>query len=713
VPFVIPKILKEIPKWVVWKYNAEQKKLPYQAKHPDHEARVNDESTFAEYQVAVAVVDAGHADGVGFVLGDGISGVDIDDCRDPKTGSITPFAKAIVEALNTYAEISPSGTGIKLYLRAWLGKNHARPGLEIYGARRYFCVTGQHLSGTPIDLESRGDELSALVEKEFGAADIDDSNDTVDQGELAPEPDDNGELIEGGRNNALARYAGSLRRIGLDDDEMLAALLSMNRKRCKPPLEAHEVQTIAKSIGRHAPSKAERAIEWMNERHAMLVEAGKAIIVSERYDPVLKRTVMDRADFIDIKKIYCDHLVKLKTPGGKSVSKPLGDYWLTHPGRRKYMQLVFDPEVQHPPDILNLWRGFAVTPRKGSWSYLREHLHRVIAGGRDDVFSYFEGWMARAVQKPGRPGEVALVMRGAQGAGKGVLARSFGHVFGQHFVHVARAHHLVGHFNSHLQDAVLVFADEAVWGGDKTAEGALKALITEPTLPIERKGRDAYVVKNVIHLMMASNNEWAVPAGLDDRRFCVVDVLSKNVGKHDYFSTIRKELQAGGYEALLYDLLHYDLSKFDHRKPPQTEAALHQKMLGMTPVQKWWFDKLKSGQLLPWHADWKTEVSRRELHDDYINVLQKVGINRRGTETDLAMQLKELLPGVGSVRRMMQVRVGIQANGAPVLDKRNERCWVLFPLAACRQHFEKMVKQKLEWDDDTIPTQQPLKDTEY
>lgn len=257
-----------------------------------------------------------------------------------------------------------------------------------------------------------------------------------------------------------------------------------------------------------------------------------------------------------------------------------------------------------------------------------------------------------------------------------------------------------------------MFADEAVWGGDKSAEGALKALITEPTLPIERKGRDAYIVKNVIHLMMASNNDWAAPVGMDDRRFCIVDVLPTKIGRHDYFTKIRKELNHGGYEAMLYDLQHYDLSKFDHRKPPQTEAALHQKVLGMTPTQRWWYDKLRSGQLLAWHDGWKTEVSRRELHDDYIIVLQKTGINRRGTETELAMALKDLVPGLGTVRRHMNVKAGDGPHG-PVFEKRLERCWVLHQLADCRKHFERLLKQKLDWEDGEIPTQQPLKDTEY
>ena len=69
--------------------------------------------------------------------------------------------------------------------------------------------------------------------------------------------------------------------------------------------------------------------------------------------------------------------------------------------------------------------------------------------------------MAKAVQDPGERGEVALVMQGGQGTGKGIFAREYGKLWSQHFLPITHARHLVGHFNAHLQDAVVLFADEA------------------------------------------------------------------------------------------------------------------------------------------------------------------------------------------------------------------------------------------------------------
>jgi Family of unknown function (DUF5906) len=97
-------------------------------------------------------------------------------------------------------------------------------------------------------------------------------------------------------------------------------------------------------------------------------------------------------------------------------------------------------------------------------------------------------------------------------------------IFGQHAVHISSADHLAGRFNAHLRDACLLFADESYWPGDKRAEGTLKRLITEPDLLIEPKGRDAVTARNMLHVMMASNEDWIVPAGEHERRFAVFDV---------------------------------------------------------------------------------------------------------------------------------------------------------------------------------------------
>jgi hypothetical protein len=97
------------------------------------------------------------------------------------------------------------------------------------------------------------------------------------------------------------------------------------------------------------------------------------------------------------------------------------------------------------------------------------------------------------------------------------LAAGFGSLWGRHFVTVSDAKHLVGAFNAHLRDCVVLFGDEAFFAGDKKHESVLKTLITEESVVIEAKGVDAEVYPNYVHLILASNADWVVPAGHAER----------------------------------------------------------------------------------------------------------------------------------------------------------------------------------------------------
>lgn len=168
-------------------------------------------------------------------------------------------------------------------------------------------------------------------------------------------------------------------------------------------------------------------------------------------------------------------------------------------------------------------------------------------------------------------------MQGKEGTGKGVTAKEFGRLFGAHFRHISQAGHLTGHFNAHLQQCSVLFADEAFFAGNRSHEGILKALITEETLIIEPKGLDAFAVRNCLHLIMSSNAEWVIPASADARRYFVLAVADHHKQDHAYFAAITREMDNGGREALLYELLNRDLSSFNVRDVPQTDALADQK----------------------------------------------------------------------------------------------------------------------------------------
>lgn len=113
--------------------------------------------------------------GVGCVIRaeEGLVGVDFDKCLDPETGELTPWAAQAIDRLDSYAEVSPSGTGVKVWVKApTITRAHVKPGLEIYPRGRYFTVTGLVLGETR-EIARRDEELEAIVAEEFPRVDRD------------------------------------------------------------------------------------------------------------------------------------------------------------------------------------------------------------------------------------------------------------------------------------------------------------------------------------------------------------------------------------------------------------------------------------------------------------------------------------------------------------------------------------------------------------
>ena len=316
------------------------------------------------------------------------------------------------------------------------------------------------------------------------------------------------------------------------------------------------------------PANDNKTTDWLfelNQQYAVVNEEGKVLVHRRWFDPNLKRHRDQWLAFDDFKRMFDNQSVRSGTDKeGNPTYKRKGTAWLKHKLRRQYDGVVFMPDGKCPPNVLNLWQGFGVTSKPGDWSKLRDHIRDVICAGNEEHFDYFMNWLARAVQVPGEAGEVGVVLRGTEGLGKGILVRSVGRLFGDYFLHAQKPEDLIGKFNGELETAVLVFADEATFAGDKRQDGILKARITEPTMLIENKFRAKKQVRNVGHIIFASNEKWVVPAGPDARRYFILDVANKHKGDHKYFEGIQKQLDAGGYAAMLHELQHRDISKFNH-----------------------------------------------------------------------------------------------------------------------------------------------------
>ena len=171
-------------------------------------------------------------------------------------------------------------------------------------------------------------------------------------------------------------------------------------------------------------------------------------------------------------------------------------------------------------------------------------------------------------------------------------------LLGNHAMQLSNADHIIGKFNPHLETLLRVTADEALFVGDPKHRNALFGLITEPTLTIEPKGCGVYTAASYLNMTMLSNSEHFIPVSDTARRFFIPTVSAARRGDHDYFAGLQEELDNGGYEALLYHLLHeVDLTGFNVRKVPQTEGLRQQRDQSLPPLDAWWCELLETGTL--------------------------------------------------------------------------------------------------------------------
>jgi hypothetical protein len=236
---------------------------------------------------------------------------------------------------------------------------------------------------------------------------------------------------------------------------------------------------------------------------------------------------------------------------------------------------------------------------------------------------------------------------------------------------------------------IVVLADEAVWAGGKAGLGSLKRMITEETLAIERKGVDTMVVKNRMHMMVASNEDWFVPVGFDNRRFAVFHTATDQQNNVNFFAAVRKQLfEEGGLAALLYDLLEFK-SKIELRDIPETQELNEQKYRSMHSREAWWYDVLCDGT--PWKdaqlvgpKEWAIDPDA--LYSEYVLAMQRAsGRANLGVKGALGRFLRLVMPAPYPISR--------QESGG-----QRKRYWVFPPLKECRDFFSRKYWKK-NWSD--------------
>lgn len=471
------------------------------------------------------------------------------------------------------------------------------------------------------------------------------------------------------------KVAARLKDLGVGEKDATSLMYEQWNRECEPPWDMSMLAlkvSNAYRYGTAAPGSAAPEAQFekvdhpfvkLNREYAFVLAGGGHHILWETRD-VKGRYRLEHLAEASFHRAHASNVMQV----GEKV-EPVTRLWMGSKERRSYDGICFMPGGEAPPRWYNLWRGFSVQPAPcdAKARLLGEtedavavrdwlnHLEKNVCQGNTPLAKWLTGYFAHLVQRPAEKPLVALVLRGSKGVGKNALIElGVSDILGAHSLVVTDRRYLIGNFNGHLENLLLVAFDEAFWSGDKQAEGILKGLITGKSHVIEHKGKEPYVVDNRCRVVIIGNEDWLVPASHDERRFAVFDVGQGRKNDRAFFERMRQGMRAGGASLLLRYLLDFDLAGIDVNEAPATSGLLDQKTASMDPFHQWWFECLTEGRIVgsDFGGEWPEECDKERLRAAFTRYLRDRNIRTRlPEERSVGRALKKCAPSVESTKR--------------------------------------------------------------
>ena len=619
----IPGELQKRTQWVVWEpeFNPVTEKfdkIPHNPRngHRASSTNPNDWATFdeawAQYQVNTRWGGIGYV----FSIDDPYAGIDLDDCLDPDTGKGTSAdARAIVKALDSYAEASPSGTGVKIIVRATLDRariDHDQ-GIEIYSAKRFFTITGHVFPRGPVDITENQAAFDELLTRFPERSTADHSTHSDYQARRVSTEALLNRAMNAENGERFRRlWSGDWESVKPSQSEADASLCRLLAFWTGP--DANWIDELFRESGLYRPEKWERpdyrqstigkALEGLKDWYewfptVIQIGEGKASAESGAIGLSDFRAFMPDHKYIftpsrelwpassvnaRIKPIHID-----TNEDGEKVYQA-ANKWLDENQPVEQMtwapgepELVSDRLmsqggwVERPGfTVFNLYRPPTVklgeAAKATPWT---DHLEFVYP----DEYDHIIRWMAHRVQHPNIKINHALVLGGSQGIGKDTLLEPVKQSIGPWNFYEVNPTQLLGRFNNFVQSVILRVSEARDLGDvDRyTFYDHLKGYAASPpdVLRCDEKYMREYQVMNVCGVIITTNH---LTGGLylppDDRRhFVAWSERSLNDFTSDYWTRLYQWYERGGYGHVAAYLNELDISDFDPKAPPEKTAA--------------------------------------------------------------------------------------------------------------------------------------------
>lgn len=458
---------------------------------------------------------------------------------------------------------------------------------------------------------------------------------------------------------------------------------------------------MVETINDVAYDEEEQALEVMKD-YAVLNKNGSIKIIDTTKQGLTVSSVGE------LKTLFANHeLLCLDQVSGKMKMVNPVDIWMKSKKRREYYGTKFDPSNKTDDQAYNLFKGFKYEAKPLiDITLFKDFVKEVICSGEEEMYNIVWTFLAQMVQDPTRKMGTALVLLSAKGTGKSSFLKAIGKLMENYFMQTAENKRLLGEFNAHLSSTLLFYANELTFLDNKRVISKLKNVITEESFTYELKGGATYTDPNYTRIIIDSNEDKVVVQTADERRFIYPIISEARIGDTGYFNKLYALFKEEGfYESLMYDLMNFDYSKWEHflKTPPKNVVSEEQMMESFNDIESWWLYCLEEGRIP--HAYYEV------TYDDRLNIANEAlykSFRKYTTENGRRVKLDSTTFGKAFKKYALGKDLCLEKKGKITINGVRKNSHIYEVRSKCVNYFVNTKKLNnfdydgKEWEDCTI-----------
>lgn len=334
---------------------------------------------------------------------------------------------------------------------------------------------------------------------------------------------------------------------------------------------------------------------------------------------------------------------------------PFINIWLKDERIRKYTDVdTFPPPLTCPNDIYNLWIPFDME-NVTDWeekdiSIFLNHI-KILCNHEEATYDYFINWIAQMVQYPATK-TTMILFQGGEGCGKGRLFSIIEKIVGsnKYFETSCPERDVWGHFNPKMANSFFVHLSELSKKQTQDSENKIKALVTDPALEINQKGKDTISTTSFHRFVVASNDDEPMNTHKGDRRKLLISSSNELKGNIEYFNELSKCINDVNYIKSFYEYLKAipNMDKFNMIPIPMTEYQKLLCELAITPIESFIKDMVSECE------EEEIVITSKDLFDKFKTYLHESKTNYEVNIIKFGVRLTNLkLNGIETIKGKM------------------------------------------------------------